>query len=120
MKNRIKELREQNDLTQKDLANLVGIHIRSLQHYEKGDRKPRDRKLEKLALIFDVSIPYLLGYVDENGNGDQDSNFVQITTAEFNDLLNARQELQDLKIALRILKNAMAFATNEEIEEKND
>nr|WP_317141475.1 hypothetical protein [Streptococcus parauberis] len=71
-----------------------------------------------LYLMFQFHI--LLGYVDENGNGDQDSNFVQITTAEFNDLLNARQELQDLKIALRILKNAMAFATNEEIEEKND
>lgn len=118
--NRIKKLRENNGITQKFLAEIVGVNIRTLQHYEKGDTVPRLHKAQIIADYFGVSVPYLLGYVDENENIKHDSNFVQITISEFDDLWNARQELNDLKIALRIIKNAMGFATNEEIEVKDD
>ncbi|QBX27442.1 helix-turn-helix transcriptional regulator [Streptococcus parauberis] len=120
MKNRIKELREQNNLTQEELANKINVTKLTISNWENDKNKIKSDDAKELAKIFGVSIDYLVGYVNENKNVEHDSDFVKITTAEFNDLWKARQELYDLKIALRILKNAMAFATNEEIEEKND
>lgn len=120
MKNRIKELRKQNQLTQEDLAKIVGVAKLTISRWENGNRVPKIDMAKVLSDYFGVSVPYLLGYVDENENIKHDSNFVQITISEFDDLWNARQELNDLKIALRIIKNAMGFATNEEIEVKDD
>lgn len=59
---RIAYLREQNNLTQQQLADKIGITRASLSHYEKNRREPDYKTLEKLADFFEVSIDYLLGY----------------------------------------------------------
>lgn len=120
MKNRIKELREQKHLTQEELAKKINVTKLTISNWENGKHKIKSDELKEIAKVFGVTIDYLVGDVDENENIKHDSNFVQITTSEFDDLWNARQELNDLKIALRIIKNAMGFATNEEIEVKDD
>lgn len=50
-------------------------------------------------------------------NSKLDSDFVQISSVEFNDLLKSMQELADLKVAFRILNNAIAFAPKDEVED---
>lgn len=61
---RIKQLRDKEGLTQKDLAKQLDIKPRTLGFYETGDRNPPIDILKKLAVFFDVSMDYLLGITD--------------------------------------------------------
>ena len=71
MKNRIKELRQKNSLTLKELSQQLkntGFNISpdSLAKYERGDRNPKIEKWQELADFFGVSVPYLQGYAEIN------------------------------------------------------
>ena len=59
--NRIKDLREDSDLRQTDVAEATGIDQRTLSNYETGKTNPDSFALIRLADFFDVSIDYLLG-----------------------------------------------------------
>ena len=61
MTNRIKDLREDRDLRQSDLAAATGIDQRTISNYETGKTSPDAYALIKLADFFDVSIDYLVG-----------------------------------------------------------
>lgn len=67
-KTRIKELRQKNNLTQKELGEKLGLTESTVSLYEAGKRKPDPSTLVKLANIFDVSIDYLLGRTDDPTN----------------------------------------------------
>ena len=57
---RIRNLREDNDLTQQELADALHISQRSYSHYENGSRKLPLDILIALADYYDCSIDYLL------------------------------------------------------------
>lgn len=69
MTNRIKELREDRDLRQIDLANAVGIDQRTISNYETGKSNPDSFALIKLADYFCVSIDYLVGRTNHDFYG---------------------------------------------------
>ena len=58
---RLMYLRTSNNLTQKQLADLLNIERSTLSSYETGRRYPDVHILVKLADTFDVSVDYLLG-----------------------------------------------------------
>ena len=60
MANRIKDLREDRDMRQSDLAEATGIDQRTISNYETGKTSPDAYALIKLADFFDVSIDYLV------------------------------------------------------------
>ena len=60
--NRIKELRKQRKITQKALADIFGVSVRTIQKREHGDTAIKAVKTKKLADYFEVSEGYLLGY----------------------------------------------------------
>lgn len=60
--NRIKELRKQRKITQKALADIFGVNVRTIQKWEHGDTAIKAVKTKKLADYFEVSEGYLLGY----------------------------------------------------------
>ena len=62
---RLKELRLGCALTQKGLAENIGMHERGIQSYELADREPTLGKLIKLADFFNVSLDYLVGRSDD-------------------------------------------------------
>lgn len=62
--NRIKEIRQEKNLSQTDIAKALGVTRQAISLYEKGDREPKLETWEKLADFFGVSVPYLQGYVD--------------------------------------------------------
>ena len=64
-KERIKELRADRDIKQKEIAEYLSISVRAYQHYETGTRFPDFKGLEKLADFFDVSTDYLMGRSDD-------------------------------------------------------
>ncbi|WP_312908966.1 helix-turn-helix domain-containing protein [Tissierella praeacuta] len=56
-----KELREEKNITQKDLAKQLNVTDRLIRYYETGERMPPADILGKIADFFDVSVDYLLG-----------------------------------------------------------
>jgi len=62
--NIIMSLREDSDLTQKELAVKLEINRSVLNRIEQGTRPVRDDELKKMSLFFGVSSDYLLGITD--------------------------------------------------------
>jgi len=58
---RLKQLREERHLLQKDIANILKITTSAYGYYEQNRRDPDTIVLQKLADFFDVSTDYLLG-----------------------------------------------------------
>ena len=60
--NRLKELRQKNELSQKEIAEILGFSLRSFQRMENGESQIKPEKAQQLADFFGVSVGYLLGY----------------------------------------------------------
>ena len=61
----IRELREDNDLLQKDIAKYLNCTQVAYSRYELGTRDIPTDVLIKLACYYDVSIDYLLNLTDK-------------------------------------------------------
>ena len=59
--NRIKQLREENDIKQRELANLLGVEVSAISKLEIGRVPLKDEYIIKLANFFNVTTDYLLG-----------------------------------------------------------
>lgn len=62
---RIKSLREDNDLTQKEVGEAINVSQRTYAYYESGKRAIPTEVLIALANFYDVSIDYLLDQTDK-------------------------------------------------------
>jgi len=62
---RLKDLREDKDLTQKEVAAILGIDQRVYSNYEIGKREIPSRFIIKLADFYDTSADFILGLTDE-------------------------------------------------------
>lgn len=58
---RFAELRADNDVKQKELAQLLNVSVSAVSHYEKGLNAPDLNNLIRLADFFHVSLDYLTG-----------------------------------------------------------
>ncbi|HEL1591348.1 helix-turn-helix domain-containing protein [Streptococcus suis] len=63
--NKLKELRKERNLTQKELSVETGIPYRTIQRWENGETTIKQDKAQELAEHFGVSVGYLLGYEDK-------------------------------------------------------
>lgn len=61
---RLKTLRSEKKLTQKQLAEKINVTHVSISGYESGNRSPDTDTLQRLADFFEVSTDYLLGRTD--------------------------------------------------------
>lgn len=61
---RIKELRLEKKVTQKEIAEGIGVSSVSVQRFEYGSVRPSLDTLIALADFFDVSLDYLVGRSD--------------------------------------------------------
>lgn len=62
--NNLKKLRLGRNITQDELAHILGITIRTYQYIEYGQRKPSYEVILKLQDIFDCEINKLLSNAD--------------------------------------------------------
>lgn len=62
---RLKDLREDHDLTQAELAGILNISQRGYSHYETGNNDIPTEILIKLANYYNVSIDYILGRTNQ-------------------------------------------------------
>lgn len=88
---RLRYLRECEELTQKELSEKLGISPSTLAHYESGRRDPGLDMLKKCANYFGVSVDYLLGNED---------------TKKIDKAISLRQELIKLMIQRGIIEDA--------------
>ncbi|MGT2979789.1 helix-turn-helix domain-containing protein [Streptococcus alactolyticus] len=59
--NRLKELRKEKKDTQAELANLMGVNVKTISRWEKGEFEIKPAQAKMLADYFGVSASYLLG-----------------------------------------------------------
>lgn len=60
----MKDLRTDNDLTQKEIAEAIGITQRKYSYLETGKQQWPDELLVRLAELYHTSVDYLLGLTD--------------------------------------------------------
>ena len=65
MYRRLRDLREDSDLLQKDLADYLSCSQVCYSYYELGRRDIPTDVLIKLAAYYNTSVDYLLGLTDE-------------------------------------------------------
>lgn len=61
---RIRDLREDNDLTQDELVKILKMHKTTYTNYEQGKREPPFELIIKLAKLYNVSIDYIAELTD--------------------------------------------------------
>lgn len=100
--NRLKELRQEKKLSQKELAENIGVHYRTLQNWENGESQIKPEKAQQLADYFGVSVGYLLGYSDNldmvlKGRGTDMADLSNVLVVTKIDFLKNKKEIEKLK-----------------------
>ena len=111
--NRLKELRQEKKLSQKEIALELQVPLRTYQRWENGESQIKPDKAQALADHFGVSVGYLLGY-EETPDSLLDEIAIdlnrQLTKDEKEDL-KKHPELNEYYLSLawdRMLKNQNA------------
>ena len=60
----LKKLREQEGISQQNLADIIGVTQQAVAKWENGKSEPDTATLSKLASYFGTSIDYLIGRTD--------------------------------------------------------
>lgn len=88
--NRIRDLREDLDLRQIDVARATGIDQKTLSNYETGKTNPDSDAILRLADFFRVSADYLLG---RKSAPDNIETSLRIIETELNRIRNELKKL---------------------------
>ena len=65
MRLKIRDIREDNDLTQEEIAKVLNCKQQTYSRYETGEIIIDIFRLEALAIFYNTSIDYLVGLTDE-------------------------------------------------------
>ena len=65
IRSRVRDLREDKDMNQSQLASYLNIHQTTYSDYELGNLNIPVRVLVKLSELYDTSIDYIVGLTDE-------------------------------------------------------
>lgn len=62
---RLRDLREDSDLTQNQLVSILKMHKTTYTNYEQGKREIPFELVIRLAKLYNVSLDYIAGITDE-------------------------------------------------------
>ncbi|AYN50129.1 helix-turn-helix transcriptional regulator [Lactobacillus johnsonii] len=127
--NRIKEIRQEKNLSQTDIAKALGVTRQAISLYEKGDREPKLETWQKLADFFGVSVPYLQGVSDiDDPNFYKNLELYLALIAESNSLENYKDkdfvkkldvsENERIKANFSLVFNLLEMGVMDEIKEE--
>lgn len=88
---RLKKLRKERNLLQKDIAKYLNISTSAYGYYEQGKRDPDTETIKKLADYFDISADYLLGRTDNKNNYTKSDN--SIDSSKYNAYLEMNDKI---------------------------
>ena len=118
---RIKQLRKQKGLTQKEMAEAVGVGVSTVAMWESGKRTPSFKLLNDLSDLFDTSIDYILGTSDDDRSPKlNDAQVEQLGTweiqSELIDILRQYLQLDEYgKMNIRSLLNRELVRCQEQV-----
>jgi transcriptional regulator with XRE-family HTH domain len=69
---KIKKLRQDKNLSQADLGQIIGVHEKHISRYERGISQLSVENLRKMAEVFGVSVDYLIGEISDSNVGAED------------------------------------------------
>jgi transcriptional regulator with XRE-family HTH domain len=96
---RLRKLREERDLKQKEIATKLNIGITTYNNYEKGVREPDFEVLKKFAKFFNVTTDYLLEITNNpNENINIKSNHDAVINESTGNKISAEKIEQIIKI----------------------
>lgn len=75
---RLQELRKDRGLSQEDMARILGVSHYTISSYECDRSDPDDNSKVVIAKLFDVSVDYLLGLVDDPVSYKRDNHCVYL------------------------------------------
>ncbi|MFD1336562.1 helix-turn-helix domain-containing protein [Oceanobacillus iheyensis] len=112
---RIIQLREAKQWSQKELAKIAQINVSVMNRIEAGDRPVRGEELSQFASIFEVSTDFLLGRTDEveRNTVDERQHFLEKIQEDFpeadlmfNDLASfSSEDIQDVYDYIKFKKS---------------
>lgn len=93
---KLRKIRNEAGITQKELADKIGVKRTTVSGYETEGKEPPYNTLIKIAQTLNCSIDYLLGYAEENNSKDkaQDNFYEKLSKRE--DLQLLVKETEDL------------------------
>lgn len=89
LKDRIRQLREEKGLTQKELANEISVSQTAINYWENGKREPDFKTVKKIAEFFDTSPSYLMGWINRKDYSEK--------------LLNARVRITGTQVGVETM-----------------
>lgn len=89
---KIREIREEKGLTQKQLAEMIGVDGHNVGDWERSKCEPSASMLIKLSTALEVSVDYLVGNSDDFGNI-----IVSSQSTDQNLSLNEKEMLESFK-----------------------
>ena len=90
---RLKELREEKKLTQKEFGVQIGYSQRAISNWETGITEPNIENLKQIAAFFNVSVDYLIDNGDEWGNATNIQKTPASLPADTQNILNLYNSL---------------------------
>ena len=63
-KERLKDLRTERNISQKELGTLMNMSKMAISHWESGHSEPSIAQLIRLSEFFEVSVDYLIGKIE--------------------------------------------------------
>ena len=113
---RIREIREELGLSQKELAEKMQVSPTNIYNYETGRTEPSIEILLKLSQILNVSIDYLIGREDDFGVVKNHAAVQggEILSAEEKELIrNYRKLTDEQKLAVKMIASTYLKSSSE-------
>lgn len=116
---KIQKLRESLNLTQKELADKVGITDATLSRYENNKREPKAEILARMAKVLNVTTDYLIGRTDNKSSKVYTTTLDNHTyTIEIDKGVQREITQDELNLMIKKLK-AVGFDVNKLLEDEN-
>lgn len=117
---RLRLLRKAKQLTMEEVGLRLGIAKSSYAGYETEARQPPLDKLQKLALMYDVSVDYILGLTDDPDPKKERKELKDILNKQ--DLMWKGQPVseEDLKLVSEILERVVVTQLPQYLKDKNE
>ncbi len=89
----LRELRKEKNLTQSQLAKILGVSKGTVAMWEVGQREPKFEMLKKIASLFSESTDYILGYnsklIDKESNTkEKNQKYLDSTNSTKNSIID--------------------------------
>lgn len=78
---RLKQLREEKELSQQELAKLFSLSQSTIAYYELDKKQPSQKTLQRLAEFFGCTVDYILGRTDIRNPDQPDEDIIAFLRA---------------------------------------